>query len=332
MNYNTKINQNQDENLDLQILEDGKNDWKTKKDDNLVIASLIKNNPHFIAKKDNRSTLNMNDNLYKCGDFLEFNIYSDGSQKLTKANFCRLRLCPMCAWRRSLKGFGQVSKIIDYLGDEYEYLILTLTVKNYEEGEHKQAIDHLLYSFEKMAKSKWWRTHFEGSYRGLEQTYSCKHNNYHPHFHLLVAVKKSYFKNYYVSQKEFTEKWQYFLKVDYTPIVHVQTVDKNNNKGHIAEVAKYPMKFSNIIQRRKNGKINVGLTQRVLYNFYVSFHGRRLVGMTGIFSEVHKKLKLDDVENGKLEDTDNVQDEIREDVVGVAQYFWNYSKGNYYKK
>ena len=61
-----------------------------------------------------------------CGTELEFafEISPDGEVsekgKLQSANFCKDRLCPMCAWRRSYKIVGQVSRIMDHVGEKYE--------------------------------------------------------------------------------------------------------------------------------------------------------------------------------------------------------------------
>lgn len=40
--------------------------------------------------------------------------------------------------------------------------------------------------------------------RKLEITYNKKRDDYHPHFHVFIAVNKSYFtdKDYYISQSE----------------------------------------------------------------------------------------------------------------------------------
>ena len=57
----------------------------------------------------------------ECGTFLEFKKFVDGSLKLNGANFCKVRLCPMCSWRRSLKIFSQVSEIMNYFGSVLFY-------------------------------------------------------------------------------------------------------------------------------------------------------------------------------------------------------------------
>ena len=43
----------------------------------------------------------------------------------------------------------------------------------------------------------------KGYVRKLEITYNKERDDYNPHFHVLIAVNKSYFtdKNYYINQK-----------------------------------------------------------------------------------------------------------------------------------
>ena len=93
-----------------------------------------------LAKSYRRLSLNVNPmfenkafRVRDCGTYLEYKKFIDtGEKKLHQANFCKVRLCPMCAWRRSLKIFGQVSIVMDHVEENYnyKYIFLTLTVKN----------------------------------------------------------------------------------------------------------------------------------------------------------------------------------------------------------
>ncbi|HAT4163561.1 TPA: protein rep [Clostridium perfringens] len=96
-------------------------DWKGKKLNNLELAESYK---RLGLKKAYR--------VKECGTLLSFKRIDEELKKLFKANFCKDRLCPMCTWRRSMKIFGQVSKVMDRaLEDkEYRFLFLKLTVKN----------------------------------------------------------------------------------------------------------------------------------------------------------------------------------------------------------
>ncbi len=114
-----------DYNTELEILKDvnknGKDNlWQERKLNTLDLAESYK---RLGYKKYYR--------VLDCSTFLEWRYYVESKEKkLINANFCKVRLCPMCAWRRSLKTFGQVSKVMDYVEEnyDYKYIFLTLTV------------------------------------------------------------------------------------------------------------------------------------------------------------------------------------------------------------
>ena len=54
-------------------------------------------------------------------------------KKIKASKFCRVRLCPVCQWRRSLKMFGQVKKITDKILESdksIRFIFGTFTIKN----------------------------------------------------------------------------------------------------------------------------------------------------------------------------------------------------------
>lgn len=68
-----------------------------------------------------------------CGSYLEFKRFLlSGEFKLNGANFCKVRLCPMCSWGRELKIFAQTSKVMDKALElrDYRFIFLTLTYRN----------------------------------------------------------------------------------------------------------------------------------------------------------------------------------------------------------
>ncbi|MDE9983016.1 protein rep, partial [Staphylococcus pseudintermedius] len=72
----------------------------------------------------------------------------------------------------------------------------------------------------------------KGYVRKLEITYNKKRDDYNPHFHVLIAVNKSYFtdKRYYINQKKWLELWRSATKDESITQVHVQKIKQNNNK------------------------------------------------------------------------------------------------------
>lgn len=112
-----------------------------------------------------------------CGTSLEFaytidpdsgEVSEDG--KLHYANFCKDRLCPMCAWRRTYKIFGQVSRIMEELGDKYEYLFLTLTVPSVPAESLTETISRLVGAWGNLIRQKPFKTAVWGFFRALEVT------------------------------------------------------------------------------------------------------------------------------------------------------------------
>lgn len=268
------------------------------------------------------------DRVFNCGSLLEFKV-SEQSAKLNKANFCKDRLCPMCNWRRSLKIFGQVSKIMNAepMAD-FEYLFLTLTVKNCTADELPNTIDKLFEGWRYFYnKNSIFKRAVKGTFRTLEITKNKQNGSYHPHIHCILAVNKSYFKSReYISQKEWTELWKKACGLDYKPIVHIEKV-KDSGKGiagAVVEVSKYAVKGSDILYINDMDK-----TAETVQDFLKALTGRRLCAFTGVFAETRKQLKLDDIETGNLVHTD-IEEDLRDDIACmIVCYQWR--AGAYYK-
>ena len=326
-NYTTKKKNYKETNIEVlkDINKNGKdNNWKERKESNLKLADSYK---RLGFKKYYR--------VVDCSTFLEFGVTKSSNLKLLKANFCKVRLCPMCAWRRSLKIFGQVSKVMDYVerNYNYRYIFLTLTVKNCYGEDLKDTLDLMTKSFNKLSERKAFKQAVKGYFRSLEITYNKKDNTYHPHFHLILAVNKNYFTDdrTYLSQEKWTNLWKESLKVDYTPVVDVRRVkSKNKDFGKVvAETAKYTVKADDYLIKDEDGKIDEELTDNVVKTLDKALHRKRLVSFGFIFKEIHKMLKLDDAEDGSLENTDN-EDKLRDDLTDIIlRYQWNIGIKNY---
>ena len=313
-----------DYNIKDKILKDvnasGKdNNWKDRKKSTLDLADSYK-----------RIGSNKYYRVLDCSTFLEFRLAIDNSLKLSNANFCKVRLCPMCSWRRSLKIFGQVSRVMDHVEENYnyKYIFLTLTVKNCYGEDLRDTLDLMTKAFNKMNQRKAFKQAVKGYFRSLEVTYNKDEDTYHPHFHMILAVNKNYFTDdkTYISQVKWTELWKSCLKVDYTPIVDVRRLRENKGK-EVAEVAKYTVKANDYLIK-ENGKINEDLTDKVVQTLDEALAYKRLISYGFVFKEIHKKLNLDDTEEGDLTNTDN--EDLREDLTDVIlRYQWNIGIKNY---
>ncbi|HEA6017055.1 TPA: protein rep, partial [Staphylococcus aureus] len=126
----------------------------------------------------------------------------------------------------------------------------------------------------------------KGYVRKLEITYNKKRDDYNPHFHVLIAVNKSYFtdKRYYISQQEWLDLWRDVTGISEITQVQVQKIRQNNNK-ELYEMAKYSGKDSDYL-----------INQKVFDAFYKSLKGKQVLVYSGLFKEAKKKLKNGDLD------------------------------------
>ena len=284
---------------------------------------------------------NRADRVEGCGSFLEFHV-TEQEKKLHKGNFCKDRMCPMCNWRRSLKTFGQVSQIMDVLEARgYRFLFLTLTVRNCSGDDFLKTVQMMYDGWRTLyhdyfRKNKALKAVICGTFRSLEVTINKKKGEFHPHFHVILAVKPEYFTGRaYIKQAQWAEMWRACCGLDYKPIVDIRTVKPRQDKqtgemsvaGAVAEVSKYAAKDADYLGLDDDGRESQQLDllgrDRTYYLrvLALGLKGRRLVDMTGCFREVKSQLGLDDTENGDLVHVE--KEEIREDVAYlIVKYQW----------
>lgn len=245
-------------------------------------------------------------------------------KKLTNANFCRVRLCPVCQWRRSLmwqaRFYDAIPKIFEKYPD-YRFIFLTLTVKNCKVEDLSNTLKLMNNSFRKMLKFKKLDGVMQGWLKTTEITRNSATNEAHPHFHLLIMVKPSYFKKNYIRQFEFIEMWQKALKVDYLPNVDIRTV-KNKLSGKkddletaVKELLKYAVKEGDLLA-----------DPEFLYTLTDEIFKKRFISSGGILKNILKEKDEnteDFLTNEELENIENIENE--EDAI-VFKFNRNFNK------
>lgn len=232
---------------------------------------------------------NQMDLVEDCNTFLSF--VADKTlekQKLYKANSCKNRFCPVCAWRKARKDALGLSLMMQYIKqqEKKEFIFLTLTTPNVMSDELENEIKRYNNSFRKLIKRKKVGSVIKGYVRKLQITYNKKRDDYNPHFHVLIAVNKSYFtdKRYYISQQEWLDLWRDVTGISEITQVQVQKIRQNNNK-ELYEMAKYSGKDSDYL-----------INQKVFDAFYKSLKGKQVLVYSGLFKEAKKKLKNGDLD------------------------------------
>lgn len=248
------------------------------------------------------------DLIRECNTFLSF--VADKTlekQKLHKSNLCKNRFCPICAWRKARKDALGLSLMMQYIKqkEDKQFIFLTLTTPNVTVEHLEDEIKHYNYSFRRLSNRKHFKSIAKGYVRKLEITYNKKRDDYNPHFHVLIAVNKSYFtdKRYYISQKEWLNLWRDVTGISEITQVHVQKIKQNSNK-ELYEMAKYSGKDSDYL-----------INQKVFDAFYKSLKGKQILVYSGLFKDARKKLKSGDLDY--LKDVDPTE------YIYQIFYIWN---------
>lgn len=239
-----------------------------------------------------------------------------GYAKIIKADFCRERLCNVCAWRRQSKFMAQMFPVMEILSRDYEFLFVTLTLESVPLEDLKPTIDLMLKGYDRFLKHRQVQRGWVGKVRGLEMKYNPKARTFNPHIHILVAVEKDYFTDTkkYVSHTELVRCWQESIRTQYKPRCEIKKVTETQ-KATI-ETMKYAFKQMT--------------DSTAMQGFHTALKSRRLVSFSGVFAEIRKLLRQSDFEN-------ILTDDIPEDTprkIMYTLYRFDATGGvyNYYKE
>lgn len=296
--------------------------WNRKKKESLEMAASCRR-----IEKDDPSFKFRAAMLERCGNYLEFHrAKSTGEKTLAKANFCKYRLCPMCSWRRSLKIFGQASQVMEEAEKQgYRFVFVTLTMKNCDGVDLGSELTRLYSGTLSLLRQKKYKAAVHGWMRVLEVTHNIdlfdkSFDTYHPHVHMIWAVRRSYFREHYVSQADLTDDWGGCMRFDYKPLVDIRAV-KKHDKGAIKEVAKYAVKPGEILVQDRD------LTDSAVWTLDKALEKRRMVSWGGVLKAIKADLNLDDAENGDLVHTGDEQPLNPELEYVIEKYKWNVGMG-----
>jgi plasmid rolling circle replication initiator protein Rep len=237
---------------------------------------------------------------------------------LKEAYFCKVRMCIMCQWRKSLVIRKQLVELVKEHRKEYPTdvpLLLTNTVLN-EIGEKlNPTIDKMNVAWRRLMQLKVVRNVTHSWFRSMEITYNEERDDYHPHFHALLMVPKNYFykkRGMYIHRDEWLRLWQQSMRDDRITQVDIRTLKCGTAaelEASIGEVAKYMTKPSSYIFENELGKREAD--PKVVNELHYATKGRRLIGFGGYFNKIRKAKKMVDVEKADLVDVDGEGIELK---------------------
>ncbi|MBP9682640.1 MAG: protein rep [Bacteriovorax sp.] len=297
------------------------------------------------------------DLLKGCGGELCFEACEivEHGKKLKRANFCKIRTCPMCQWRKSLVVRSQTLDLVKAHFKEHPTdvpVMLTLTVPNVSGENLNRKIDEMGKGFKRFIKRKVVKNVARSWFKSLEVPRSQERKDWHPHFHTFLMVPDEYFKRssgLYLERDELLRLWQESMRdVSITQVdIRVMTSKGEGRlESIVAEVAKYATKPSSLVEKDKYGRDYID--PKVLSELHYGLKGRRLIGYGGLFKKIRAERKMLDVEEANLEDL--VESVSGEDVYEEGSskvkacpckicggplveevYRWNENIGEYFK-
>jgi len=251
-------------------------------------------------------------NVEECGQHLVFNkqkhvLTSDQRSTLKHAHFCKFRFCPVCNMRKiRFKLAPELFAINEFLSyydkTKYAYLFLTLTVPNPKVDDLKSTIRHMNKSFQRMAESKAYKQAVKGHFRALEILGSnTPSGEAHPHFHVLLMVRKSYFTNpkHYLSRDKWLSMWQHATRDDSITQVDVRKIRPKTLKdgtyrtafaSAVYEVAKYSTKHTDLTKLNDDDFYSI-ISQTKNVRFY-AYGGKFKTALSALENDPQTKINI----------------------------------------
>lgn len=306
-----------------EILDDSKTDWRTLKLKSQAVSGAFEKSSKYWVARSQR--------MYECGSTLEFAVDNHGNMRLIRADFCRDRMCPSCQKRRSMAIFHQVKAVcqsVQRVQPTMRYLLLTLTVPNVKADELSDEIKHLTKSFDRLMKRAEVKRSVQGFFRALEVTYNGDRDDYHPHFHVLLAVPSNYFTKNYIKQSRWLELWQESTRYPHITQVDIRPIKPNPKRegstdieSAAAEVGKYATKPSDYLCKAPNGEYYAWA--KPIKDLALGLSHKRLIAFGGILKEHHKLLQLEDVESDSMDLVHTGEESDLIDAVMRQVFRWN---------
>lgn len=277
------------------------------------------------------------DRLSKCANCLTFFVCPEGHEKKLKtAEFCQVRLCPMCSFRRSLIIGNQLRKVAHTAHEErnFRFLFLTLTAKTVGSEDLSGELDKYFKAWGRLSKRTPFKKSVKGWFRALEVTHNMSRDTYHPHFHCLLAVKPYYFKgNGYINHAGWVQLWKESMRLNYNPVVDIRVVRPKQPGGTIekalVEITKYTVKSGDYLNA-----YDLEGQDLAIKTLDKALKSRRLIAYGGVLKDIWKELRFQDPEKSDLVKTDDDLPEgctcsICNAIYEEVAYLWHKGFRNY---
>ncbi len=222
------------------------------------------------------------DRWANCGYYVRLLGDADMSRmRVDAANYCDMRMCPVCEWRRAMRNAACVGAISSVLQAQGRIMVMvTLTVPNVPGDDLRATISRINRGYNALMHLQRYQV-WRDNIRKLEVTYNRTADTYHPHLHVVVYVTPGYFcgQGGYISHDQLLDDWRHVMHDPTITQVDVRRCRDLDGRGRaILEVSKYTAKSADYIG---NGEQVFGVFSRAL-------RGVRLMGYGGVCRDLRR--------------------------------------------
>lgn len=146
-----------------------------------------------------------------------------------KRHWCKVKLCPVCEFRKQVRFYENINKILNDMNKEYDFRFLTLTIKGCENYELVDKIADIMSSWNKLLDDNRMKEAVKGYYRWIDIAYDKNNKIYHPHLHIIMAGD-------FIDKKELQNLWKKEMRLNYEPNIKIQKMT------NIQSLSKYIIK------------------------------------------------------------------------------------------
>lgn len=251
------------------------------------LKTLSKTFYNFMLKENLKANDKKAKRIKDCASYLDF--YCDETEefkKLAHGFFCHDRFCPICSNLKMRRDSFELLSCINVLKKDfnYQFLMITLTVKNVSSDVLKDEIKKIKKSFKKFRELQAFQKMSKGYVCKLEVTYNKEVDSYHPHLHLICAVNNSYFKSRdYLSRDKILQMWRNSYKDQEITQVDIRKINTATIKD-ILEITSYAAKNADLFYSYDVFKV-----------FYNSLRSVQILSYNSCFRDIRKKIRDKDI-------------------------------------
>lgn len=172
--------------------------------------------------------------MENCSTVMKTITNHNGHKTIQSQNLCRVRICPVCAWRKTSKqiaiNYPTLSNIKELYPDAV-FLFLTVTVKNCDINKVRTSTYKIRDGWRKI----WLKLKKKYGALGYLMTMEigrAENGHAHPHAHIVLMLQSQSKQTGFLNIAFWGKVFQLVFDVPYTPQTDIKIVDKLKNLNY----------------------------------------------------------------------------------------------------